>query len=145
MKAKALLLSAFAFAAITLGLSSCDKDEDLNQWDIIGSWKTVHLFTWTKIKSIYVNEVDERVREDESVTYTFRRHGEGETDDGGIFNWSVSGKTLFITFEGEEIGSKKYTIDKFTSSEMVISRSYSIVLLQQKYDTYLQSTFERVD
>ncbi len=136
-------------AAFVLGFSSCKKEESFNSNDLIGSWSQTEIYYIYKIDGKVDEEDHENMPAGAEAIFTFKEGGaltveyleDGELWDSGSGRWSLSGKTLRISGEGD---TNEATVEKLTSTSLVISYTDHYVEDGVTYDNYERISFTKV-
>ncbi len=144
------LFSMVALLAALVISVSCNKDSDLSNGDLVGTWELLEEYE----KVEYDGEVEEDSYSYESgeCLWVFKSNGtlviveedmanpempaKSNNDVSDVIYYKVNGSEIILTYEGE---SESFDIKKLDSKEMILSSSYE----EGSYSLYTEATFKR--
>ena len=127
---KLFLIVAAMFAAVSFSACSDDKDNEINPNQIVGEWQLTHSVGYM-IDLGERHDYDKNYPDEDGAypVYTFNNDGTGisywyypsaDADYGDPFTYSVSGKTLTITYHYDTPEISHLEIKKLTSADLIL-------------------------
>ncbi len=151
MKHSQSLLLAALFVVMSIGFSSCQKDDDESDSSIVGTWNLTHIKGYDKLDGVVTDQYDFDVDEiNEYGTYEFHKDGtmyvetSGETAWHANYTYKNNKLTIIGDEDDEDSGPDETLTCRISGDTMTLIMEEEFSERGHKYETYSEATLKRV-